>query len=324
MIQATKIIGTGLAIIGLGLIGAGIWIGTEIWISAGIGICIVLGGLILGVSRNLNLKFVLNNPPSPYSFGGLALQSKLFSLESFLKNFKEKFSDPKLWLNCMSTGISIAVLHYLYSYFCDISVPEVNLSTLAVFGSIYFVIKQFFTILYDMIFMPASLPGGVSSTISNPISSDSNNLSMNQGTIDPNTAQGESSTQGRNQGVEGNRTLSPEYIKGIKDALNVNTLKCSQYCNGISRSIAQLIDIYENRNSDIQARIKSYEGLYSHRQNLYIRLEERKTIISSAKYNTRNNLSLIWTGIKVPTANVEYYNNTIIKADEILEEYIKK
>ncbi|CAG8962380.1 hypothetical protein HYFRA_00013581 [Hymenoscyphus fraxineus] len=56
MIQAAKIIGTGLATPGLMGAGVGIGVATPGLMGAGVGIGVVFGALILGVARNPSLR----------------------------------------------------------------------------------------------------------------------------------------------------------------------------------------------------------------------------------------------------------------------------
>lgn len=104
MIQAAKIIGTGLATTGL--------------IGARVGIGVVFGIFILGVARNPSLRgqlfssykslgWALQSPPKPHAFVSLPLQSKI-SLSSFNRH---------LVLTNIVTGIVFFIVFFYFRYY---------------------------------------------------------------------------------------------------------------------------------------------------------------------------------------------------------------
>jgi cytochrome c oxidase subunit 1 len=133
-----------------------------------------------------SLEWALNNPPRPHSFASLPLQSKIYLYSKELGNsLKEKLSDCKWWFNLICSGLAMMTLHQLYKYTYDHQIFQANWPLLSFgFGSICYLIKQFFSALSDTIFTPVSL-----STEALPIPKNYINLSMDQA----NSSQGESS-----------------------------------------------------------------------------------------------------------------------------------
>jgi F-type H+-transporting ATPase subunit c len=264
MIQAAKIIGTGLVTAGL--------------IGAGIGISVVFGGLILGVSRNpflrrqlfsyavlrfafsettklfalmmvvlnriyINLKPILNNPPRPYSFVNLPLQSKPYFFENFFSHFKEKIYNRKFLITSLCSILIGICLHRFYIYLYGISVIETGSSMVSfIYLSTVLFIRKIVEIIYDI-----TQPG--------VLQMNSGSMPSSSGSVNPSGSGSVNPSGTGNQGGEGgntksNNTLTKEELREISSKIGKNSTKLSNTTRSLESHLENLEQVYGNVNSN--------------------------------------------------------------------------